>query len=213
MEKSIFEEQGDPNGRSPRSAIAIAGCGQRPQADLVKIQARSLDPAISRLARRRPPGRVGLISAKLASPWAATVEGLAFALALRASGRPGLPAALAAPATLLVGNAVKTLVSRPRPGFARFARKGRQSFPSTHVAGPVALLACLWALAPRSRGWRAALAFGGAAALFVARERVCAGEHWASDVLAGAALGAVIGAGIGRAGKARSSGRLEVSAP
>ena len=80
----------------------------------------------------------------LASPWAATVEGLAAAVALRASGRPGLPAALAAPSALMVGNALKRLIARPRPGLARFARKGRESFPSTHVAGPLAVLACVY---------------------------------------------------------------------
>ena len=143
----------------------------------------------------------------LASPWAATVEGLAAAVALRASGRPGLPAALAAPSALMVGNALKRLIARPRPGLARFARKGRESFPSTHVAGPLAVLACVWCLAPRTMGWRAALGLGAAVTVVAARERVCAGEHRASDVVAGAALGAAIGLAVGRLALARARQR------
>ena len=134
----------------------------------------------------------------LASPWAAIVEGLAAAVALRASGRSGLPAALAAPSALVVGNMLKKWIARPRPGLTRFTRKGRESFPSTHVAGPVAVLTTAWCLAPRTTGWRAALALGTGVAFVAARERVCAGEHWASDVVAGAALGAAIGAALGR---------------
>jgi len=141
----------------------------------------------------------------LASPWAATVEGLAAAVALRASGRPGLPAALAGPSALLFGKMLKRWIGRPRPGLARFTRKGRESFPSTHMAGPLAVLASAWCLAPRTAGWRLGLALGGAIALVVARERVCAGEHWASDVAAGAVLGAAIGAGLGRLAIARSA--------
>ncbi len=158
----------------------------------------------------------------LASPWAATVEGLAAAVALRASGRPGLPAALAAPSALLIGKTLKKWIGRPRPGLARFTRKGRESFPSTHMAGPLAVLASTWCLAPPTMAWRSALALGGAAALVVARERVCAGEHWASDVLAGVALGAAIGVAFGRLAMARTrastreavaEGSLEVPAP
>jgi len=143
--------------------------------------------------------------AALASPWPAALEGLAAALALRAAGRPALPAAVAVPSTILVGRAIKKLVHRPRPGLARFSRNGRQSFPSTHVAGPVALLACLWPLSPRTGGWRAALAIGGVLALLVARERVCAGKHWATDVAAGAVFGAAIGTALGRIALARSA--------
>jgi membrane-associated phospholipid phosphatase len=145
--------------------------------------------------------------AALASPWAATVEGLVAALALRAAGRPALPAAVAAPLTLGAGKALKTLVDRRRPGLARFTRKGMQSFPSTHVAAPVAVLASVACLAPRTKKWRTALALGGVATIVVARERLSAGAHWASDVAAGAALGAVIGTVLGRVGRPERSPR------
>ena len=162
------------------------------------------DGPISLAARRWPPGAAARTSAMLASPWAATVEGLAAAVALRASGRPALPTALAAPCALLIGNLLKKWIGRPRPGLARFTRKGRESFPSTHMAGPLAVLAATWCLAPRTLAWGSTLALGSAAALVVARERVCAGEHWASDVVAGAALGAAIGVAFGRLAIART---------
>jgi membrane-associated phospholipid phosphatase len=169
----------------------------------VGLRLSNLDGALSLSTRHRPPGEAARICAALASPWAATVEGLAAALALRASGRPGLAAAVSAPTTLIVGQMIKRLVSRPRPGLARFTRTGRQSFPSTHVAAPVALLACLWRLAPRTAAWRAVLGLGGVLALVVARERVCAGEHRASDIAAGAVLGAVMGSALGGIAVAR----------
>ena len=136
--------------------------------------------------------------ARLGSPWVTTVEGLAAALALRAAGRPSFAAAVAAPSAIAAGKVLKRLIGRPRPGFARFARNGTQSFPSTHVAGPVALLTCVWCLAPRTKGWRAALTIGGGASLLLAVERVCAGKHWATDVAAGAVFGAFIGTALGR---------------
>jgi membrane-associated phospholipid phosphatase len=62
----------------------------------------------------------------------------------------------------------------------------------------VALLACVWQLAPRTTAWRTALALGGVVTLVVMRERISAGKHWPTDVLVGAALGAAIGATLGR---------------
>jgi membrane-associated phospholipid phosphatase len=163
-----------------------------------------LQPQIDRrlflIARRRPPGPFARSSAKFASPWATVAEGLAAALALRAAGRPAIPAAVAAPAALLIGDAIKRVASRPRPGLARFARKGRQSFPSTHVAGPAALLACAWCLAPRTKAWLALLGLASGWTALIARERVCAGEHWATDVAAGGALGILVGLALGRSG-------------
>ena len=149
---------------------------------------------ISRVGRRHPPNGGGRLLAKAASPWAATVQGLATAFALRAAGRAWLPVAISAPSAIGAAKLLKKLTARNRPGFARFKRKGKESFPSSHVAGHAAVLA----VAPPRASWRAALALatGGSGAIGV--ERVCAGKHWPSDVLAGAALGIGIGVAFGR---------------
>jgi membrane-associated phospholipid phosphatase len=105
--------------------------------------------------------------------------------------------ALAPPAALAVGTALKRIASRPRPWRTRFRRKGMQSFPSTHVAGPAALVGCLLYTAPDTPRWRAALAIGTTLVLALAVERVCAGAHWPSDVLAGGALGLAVGVAVG----------------
>jgi undecaprenyl-diphosphatase len=159
----------------------------------------NLDRALSSIARRRPPRTAERMLAAVASPWAAVVEGLVLALAQRSAGRRAAPVALAAPAALGVGNVLKRMVSRPRPGLSRFERNGRRSFPSTHVAGPVALLSCSFCLGSRTWSKRAALGLATAAALAVAHERIAAGKHWPSDVVAGAALGALMGAALGLA--------------
>ena len=125
-------------------------------------------------------------------------EGVATALALGKNGRPNIQVALAAPAAILLGNVLKHLVHRPRP-VTRIRRKGMQSFPSTHVAGLVALLTCTWQLAPPTKGWRTVLLAATTLTAGLGVERVCSGAHWPSDVAVGAALGAVTGALLGRA--------------
>jgi len=165
---------------------------------------RNVERSISELARVRPPGRAERTLAALASPWGATAGGLVAAAALRRAGRPAIPAALAVPLTMAVGTTLKRMIGRPRPGISRFEREGRHSFPSTHVAGPAALLACLWFLSPRTWGWRATLALGGAVTLVVARERVAVRKHWPSDVAAGIALGSMVGALVGTIGARRA---------
>jgi membrane-associated phospholipid phosphatase len=133
------------------------------------------------------------------------LEGFAVAAALRASGRPALPAIIAGPAGDALGKALKKLTHRSRPGRARFAKNGRESFPSTHIAGPTALLACAYRVAPRTRRWRAALATATGAVLLIGIERVRAGKHWASDVAVGATLGIAVGTLLGGAAAARSA--------
>jgi membrane-associated phospholipid phosphatase len=165
-----------------------------------------LEHRLSSAARSHPPGQVSRAVAIVASPWLITLEGLVLATALRASGRPSLPVAVAAPLALTSGKVLKRIVARPRPGRKRFGRMGRQSFPSTHVAGPVALLACLACIAPPTPGWRTLLAIGGGTAIIVGIERVCAGAHWASDVVGGAAFGALVGTVLGWLARTDASG-------
>lgn len=66
------------------------------------------------------------------------------------------------------------------------------------VAPPVALLACLWREALRTRGWRVALTLGAAVGILVCTERIGVGAHWPSDVAAGAGLGALVGLALGQ---------------
>ena len=159
-----------------------------------------IDSVVSHLARRHPAGKAARAVARLGSPSIVTAEGFAAALALR-NGRSALAAALAPPVAIGIGKILKQLVPRPRPGLHRFGHEGLQSFPSTHVAGPVALLVCLACVAPRERRWRLTLALGAMAAAAIAVERLCAGAHWISDVAAGAALGALAGGAVGRLGR------------
>jgi membrane-associated phospholipid phosphatase len=157
-----------------------------------------LDHSLSTWGRLSPPGVPGHLIAKAVSPWGATVQGLAAALALRAAGRPWIPVALTPPSAVALAKLLKQLTSRARPGLTRFKKKGRQSFPSSHVAGPAALFGSLFVLAPRTKPWLAVLVLGTAVTTIAAVERVCAARHWPTDVLAGAVLGAAIGVAVGR---------------
>jgi membrane-associated phospholipid phosphatase len=172
---------------------------------VVPIQPREIDGVFSRFARRKRPGPAARAVARLASPWPVFCEGLAVASALRACGRPAVAAAAAAPLADVAGKALKKMTHRSRPGRARFGKNGNESFPSTHVTGPLALLVCASCLAPPTRAWRAGLGAGAAAVVFIAAERICAGKHWASDVVVGAALGIATGALLGRAASARGA--------
>jgi len=162
---------------------------------------RELDHALERAARHYPAGEPARFLAHFCSPRVTTVEGLAAAIALRKSGRSSLAAATAAPLATAVGEILKRLISRQRPFPSRFRRGGRQSFPSTHVAGTTALLSCLWFVAPRTRSWRAALSLATLGGFVVAIERLTVGAHWPSDVAAGALLGAIVGSALGRSSR------------
>src|SRR2546421_486664 len=119
-----------------------------------------IDALMSRRGRRHPPDAAARLLATTASPWGATMVGLAASIALRANGRRWLPVALAAPSAVGSAKLFKKLTRRRRPGWAGFERKGRESFPSSHVAGHAAVLASLWCLAPRTDAWRAAMVIG-----------------------------------------------------
>lgn len=111
--------------------------------------------------------------------------------------------ALAANVALVevLNRAVKALFARPRPGWALVAL-GDYSFPSGHTMNIVAFGGLfLWAVwlagargLPRRRQLPARLASTAlllAALALVPLSRVCLGVHYASDVIAGACLGAL----------------------
>jgi undecaprenyl-diphosphatase len=98
----------------------------------------------------------------------------------------------------VVSSELKTLTDRPRPPLT-FASvhplvqlPASGSFPSGHATTAAAVAAALWW---SSRGASLAL---GAFALLIALSRVWLGVHYPSDVIAGLALGAVLGLVCGR---------------
>lgn len=96
----------------------------------------------------------------------------------------------------LVADLLKVVVARTRPkllfesgayDFTWFGfRADHWSFPSGHATTAAALMAALWCLWPRPF-WLYV-----AAAALVAASRVITGQHFVSDVVAGAAIGVVV---------------------
>ncbi|HEV3000728.1 MAG TPA: phosphatase PAP2 family protein [Solirubrobacteraceae bacterium] len=138
----------------------------------------------------------------LASAW--WIKGPLFVVAAFArdlKDRATVPlTALAVGAALLAGDllsgAIKHAVDRPRPpradpGFdAAVAVPSSPSFPSGHATTTFACAVAIALLIPRLR-WPAL-----AVAATVGLSRVYLGVHYALDVVAGAALGTLIGAAI-----------------
>ncbi len=136
---------------------------------------------------------------RLAAGYARTGEsgGLWIALALAgAAGDPErrprwLAAAGTVPLTLGLNYALKRAFRRERPqidGLAPFGRVPRsRSFPSAHAATSFAGAVRIGALVPQ---WRGPLL---AAAALMAFTRPYLGVHYPSDVVAGAAVGTLIG--------------------
>ena len=135
--------------------------------------------------------------ANLCTPWAAAAEGLAAAAVLRAAGRPAVGVALAPVVADACANLLKRATHRPRPGWTRLHRDGHRSFPSSHVAGPAALLTAAWSDSPPRARIAVAIALGGVV-VAIGLERLCAAAHWPSDVAAGTALGVLVGGALGR---------------
>ena len=101
-------------------------------------------------------------------------------------------AALVGPAAIGLNYAIKAGVRRERPlieGHPPLARApSKLSFPSAHATSSLAAATALGRVEPRARGPLYGLAAG------ICLSRPYLGMHYPSDVLAGAALGLVIGA-------------------
>lgn len=94
--------------------------------------------------------------------------------------------------TMLVNNAVKWIVDRPRPNLSRLVSHAGSSFPSGHTAAAAATYAAVALVLGRGKHRRvkAALATtAGVITVSVAASRVLLGVHWVTDVAAGAAMG------------------------
>ncbi|MCA1812832.1 MAG: phosphatase PAP2 family protein [Halobacteriales archaeon] len=144
-------------------------------------------------------------------PWYALVALLAWrrrwGIAL-----PLLAALLASDASAF---ALKHIVARHRPSEVLFGlpfRADDASFPSGHAVRAAAAAGVAW-LAGVPRAWRAGTA---AFALLMAVARLVIEAHWLTDVLAGLALGAAIGAVMALAWRRDVAGvrrRLEARLP
>ena len=130
---------------------------------------------------------------------------LVVGLTLRVRCRRWAPLAFLAIAQLgsiILYNAVKALVARPRPTIGPVvASASGYGFPSAHATQAAAVWGALAVLAVRSladRRGRRAVAAAAATALVVliGASRLYLGVHWATDVVGGWALGALWLAGL-----------------
>lgn len=155
------------------------------------------DRTLSLLARSHPASPAARLAARLFSPWPAAAQGLVAAAVMRRAGRPAAGVALAPGVAVAVSEVLKRVAHRKRPGLRRFRSGGRRSFPSSHVAGPSALVAAAWFDVP-SRTQITLAAGLGACVAALALERLEAGAHWPSDIVTGVVLGATVGGVLGR---------------
>lgn len=173
----------DPRGSSPRRRGPLAAIGRADQKLLIALRTRGHDERTDKIV-----GALGTFG-EWGLGWAAI--GLAGAAADRAGRRDWLSAAVASPTSVMANYAVKLIVGRKRPlieDHPMLARApSKLSFPSAHstsaVTGAVALGRVAPALKPGLYGLAAAICIG----------RPYLGMHYPSDVLAGVALGSVLG--------------------
>jgi membrane-associated phospholipid phosphatase len=120
--------------------------------------------------------------------------------------RRWLRAAAVAPAAVGVNYLVKLAVRRPRPKLRRFpplaGAPSELSFPSAHATSSLAAATAMGRVESRTRPALLALAV----AICVTRPYL--GMHYPSDVLAGAALGCLLGASVPGLGEPDAEERL-----
>lgn len=138
--------------------------------------------------------------------WIPVLAVIAVVLVVRGGARGRLAVAAMVVAFALddpfVAHVLKPLFARPRPchELGEAVRLitgcgGAFGFPSNHAANSAALAAALGLLLPRT------LFVGVPVVLLVSLSRVYLGVHYPTDVLAGVAFGACIGAGCGGLGR------------
>jgi len=168
--------------RTPAGRVRRA-IGWADQRALLAFRTSGHSPALERAAQAL--GAFG----ELGAGWSAIA--LTGAAARPAERNRWLAAATVAPAAILTNYAVKVLVGRERPlveDHPPLARApSKLSFPSAHSTSATAAAIAIGRVAP---GARAPL-YGLAAAICLGRPYL--GMHYPSDVLAGVALGTLIG--------------------
>ena len=168
--------------RTPAGRVRRA-IGWGDQRLLLALRTSGHSPALERTARAL--GAFG----ELGAGW--TAIALTGSATRPAERNRWLTAATVAPAAILANYAVKILVGRERPLVEEHPPLARApsklSFPSAHSTSAVAAAIAIGRVAP---GTRAPL-YGLAAAICLGRPYL--GMHYPTDVLAGVALGALIG--------------------
>jgi membrane-associated phospholipid phosphatase len=118
---------------------------------------------------------------------------LAVVLWLRGRRRAALAVVAVRIVAVVLGSGLKIAVDRPRPHLESVvAHASGAAFPSGHALGSAALWGTVAVLVAQRWGRWWALAVGVVVPLLVAASRVLLGVHWASDVVAGLALGWVL---------------------
>jgi membrane-associated phospholipid phosphatase len=192
--KSLRRDPEPPRWRRlPR--LRARGAVERQRNPVLRVLGDA-DQALLRALRTRGHGPVIEPAMKLLATvgeWGAVwmAIGAAGAAADPARRSRWLLAAGVAPAAVGVNYAVKVAVGRERPLIVGHPPLGRApsklSFPSAHATSSVAAATAFGRVAPGSRRAHYALAAG------ICLSRPYLGMHYPSDVLAGAALGTLLG--------------------
>jgi membrane protein DedA with SNARE-associated domain/membrane-associated phospholipid phosphatase len=129
----------------------------------------------------------------------AVILGAAFVVRRR-SYRPLVQLAAAVVSSILLYDAMKALVHRPRPPIAdRLVHVSGYSFPSGHATVAVAVWGTMVLILGPGRSPRTKVLLGaaaGAISLLVAVSRLYLGVHWFTDVVGGLALGGLVLSGV-----------------
>lgn len=161
----------------------LGAIGRADQKLLIQLRTRGHDERTDKIV-----GALGTFG-EWGLGWAAI--GLAGAVADRAGRRGWASAAVASPTSVIANYAVKLVVGRERPLIDEHPMLARApsklSFPSAHSTSAVTGAVALGRVAPALRPGL----YGLAAAICVGRPYL--GMHYPSDVLAGVALGSVLG--------------------
>ncbi len=138
--------------------------------------------------------------------WAIALLG-AFFIFYRRAWRAGLAIGSAFYAGAIVSGLLKDQIERGRPAFPEaLVQLSGYAFPSSHAAFTMAMSVALLVVVswPSRRMLLTVASSLGLALLLIGSAMVYLGAHWATDVIAGWALGAVIGAGFGLAFRPRN---------